>query len=493
MRKWPLQPFWPILLLFLLPSAASACAEPGIFPAVPWTTHIESITPQAGIAGITYVYVEGYCFGDSPGSITVGGAVVTDIVFWTDYEIEFQLPGNATTGDLVVTASSYGSDDSAKETGCPRSSSEGWPANGYYCGNDMINASFDVLTASTSNPPLCCAPNTSPPAWLVSPVGYPPSAPQYVNGTWYYDDGGILRTFILTQGPQNSDGTWTVTGTETSSLGGGPEPIPFGLLDKQGDLIIETYWTSSCLEYLILGSGDVTSPGYSAGTASPTVPCPAPQSGPGTNFLSSYPVEADEGAFWYFIKPPLFKGQTDLPTDELPTPLPWGLGPSWDNSVNKTYGVWQRQFPSVASGGQLLSEFGGRFVYEQNGSAGATDNCYVTGNPSQYNQQVTGLSGGGWFVTQGGIWEYDDIGMRSQSIDWYQQNQPNLPCHFTMSQDMYIDGRTQTLKYTTNQLEFIIGTNELTSEVQPEGGSVVKTCEYYSNQAVSQKKCTRPQ
>ncbi|MDE3135741.1 MAG: hypothetical protein KGL59_04155 [Acidobacteriota bacterium] len=142
MSKWVLHPLWLVFLLFsLLPSAASACAEPGIYPPVTWTTHIASISPQAGIAGVTKIYVRGYCFGTTYGDtsglgfVSVGGARVpaANVSMWTDAEIVFTLPFTSVSGDFVVTASTstgYGSDDSASETGCPRSN--GWPENKGY-------------------------------------------------------------------------------------------------------------------------------------------------------------------------------------------------------------------------------------------------------------------------------------------------------------------------------------------------------------------------
>jgi hypothetical protein len=113
------------LLAFLVvfgPSAAHAtCYKPGdYYPPVTGTTHIESIPPQVALPGVTPVYIEGYCFGDSQGSgnITLNGEAMTDIVFWTDAEIEFIPPFDAQSGDLVVTSSSYGSDSTAQEAGC---------------------------------------------------------------------------------------------------------------------------------------------------------------------------------------------------------------------------------------------------------------------------------------------------------------------------------------------------------------------------------------
>lgn len=74
---------------FLVPLAAHAtCYEPlcCTYPPVQGTTHIESVSPQVALPGVTRVYVEDYCFGDTQGggSITLNGEPTTHIVFWTD-------------------------------------------------------------------------------------------------------------------------------------------------------------------------------------------------------------------------------------------------------------------------------------------------------------------------------------------------------------------------------------------------------------------------
>lgn len=83
----------------------------------------------------------------------------------------------------------------------------------------------------------------------------------------------------------------------------------------------------------------------------------------------------------------------------------------------------------------------------------------------------------------------DNIGMRSQAVDWYQEHQPSLPCYFTVSQQMHIDGRTQDYTYTTNQLTFTIDSSEIFSEVQPDSGGAVEGCEYYSGSKVAKRSC----
>ncbi|HVA00076.1 MAG TPA: IPT/TIG domain-containing protein, partial [Terriglobia bacterium] len=105
---------------FLLPVAAhGSCYKPlcCTYPPVQGTTHIESVSPQVALPGVTRVYIEGYCFGDSQGSgsIKLNGEPMTDIVFWTDAEIAFRPLLDATSGNLAVTSSSYGSDSTALE------------------------------------------------------------------------------------------------------------------------------------------------------------------------------------------------------------------------------------------------------------------------------------------------------------------------------------------------------------------------------------------
>jgi len=463
-------------LVVLVPSAAHAtCYKPGDYsPPVTGTTHIESISPQVGVAGGTQVTIQGWCFGDSQGSgsITIGGVTVPTaqpgtpgITAWADAEIIFTVPFGAKTGDLVVTSSSYGHDDSATESarGCGDTD-----PNLDYCGNDNVNASFEVVTPS----PALYDPNRYPPD-LVQGA---PNPSQYISGTWYYNDGLYVETLTLTQGSQNSSGVWPITGTETiSSPSGCSSPTQtLGSLDKYGDLVLEDPCRDGeCFEWLVLGSGDVTSQGFPITVA----PCPNPV----VNFLTT-DMDESEGPYYYLARPPLFKSQTDLPPSETPAIPGWA---AVNGSINATYGSWQRTFPPL--GGFI--GYAGRFLYEQTGAAGATDNCWATGDPSQV-QQVTGVTGGGWYVYNDDTWSPDFIGMNSQSNDWYQKNQPNLPCHFTVPQDMYIDGRTQTWKYTTDQLTFEIDATKIYSEVQPQGGSVVEGCEYYSNSKVGNRKCT---
>lgn len=69
---------------FLFPVAARATPYEPLcctYPPVTGTTHIESISPQVALPGITVVYIQGYCFGDSKGtgSITLNGELMTDV------------------------------------------------------------------------------------------------------------------------------------------------------------------------------------------------------------------------------------------------------------------------------------------------------------------------------------------------------------------------------------------------------------------------------
>jgi hypothetical protein len=175
-----------------------------------------------------------------------------------------------------------------------------------------------------------------------------------------------------------------------------------------------------------------------------------------------------EDGYYALARPPLFKSQTDVPSIETPAPQGWEVKP-YSGSQYPTYGAWQRSFPLR----NAFVGYAGRFVYEQSG-AGATDTCSQLGSNTA---KATGVTGGGWFANQNGIWGLDDIGMWSQGVDWYQKN-VTLPCHFTVA-DMYIDGRTGSYKYTTNQLTFEIQATKIYSEVQPQFGSLVKECENY--------------
>lgn len=454
-------PLIALALLAPLCPSAHACAEPGGSPNTLWTTHIQTITPEAGIAGITPVYVEGYCFGNTKDKITVGGHAVTDIISWTDYQIEFVLPADATTGNLVVTSQSYGYDSSLKESACCGegcSDGEDWPGNGnpagedQLCGNDLISPNFTVVTGD-------------PPA-AKDIIGAPPPPPQYVSGTWFYSNGGDDVQFDLTQGAQNSDGTWPITGTWTSNLFGGPYAVT-GTLDQYGDFTLSNSEYGMCLEYQLLGSGDVTSVGW--GYLYNYLSCPAPTQ----NFFSGLYDESDESAYWESAQPPLFKSETDLPASEVPTFYQWVIYPG-SGSQYATYGGWERTL--VASPG-VATDFSGRFVFEQVGGNG-TDTCAAEAPPGDPTPPFTAVSGGGWYVNQNGIWALDAIGIRSQGVTWYQAN-VSLPCSMTIPQDMHIDARNGDDHYTTNQLIYEIAPTEIYSKIVPEVGAEVQACENY--------------
>lgn len=181
--------FWPAQLA----AAPSYCSS--------YPTTIESITPQAGIAGVTKVYVLGTCFGDAQGSgsVKIKGIPATDYSLWSDGEIIFTVPVTAQTGNLVVTSDSDGSDSSANEADCAK---VGW------CGTGNINADFSV---TTPNAPSFFDMGYDPPAFEGDSTQ---TAPEYITGEWNCDDGfGDTATYDLTQQPQNSEGTWPVTGS----------------------------------------------------------------------------------------------------------------------------------------------------------------------------------------------------------------------------------------------------------------------------------------
>ena len=166
------------LLIILRPSQVTASpyyCSPSTYPTV-----IESIEPQAAVAGVTKVYVLGQCFGDNPGALTVNGTPVTDFSLWSDGEIVITVPFTATSGNLVVTSSNYGSDSSANEADC---------ANAGWCGTASINADFYVN-----------APNAPP--FYISPteilIPGTPSPSEYItDGGWHVDSSGAWGPDIV--------------------------------------------------------------------------------------------------------------------------------------------------------------------------------------------------------------------------------------------------------------------------------------------------------
>ncbi|HET9179353.1 MAG TPA: hypothetical protein VFQ24_13430 [Terriglobia bacterium] len=257
---------------FLFPVAAHAtCYEPlcCTLP-VTGTTHIESISPQVALPGVTVVYIKGYCFGDTQGTGSIKlvdpvtgntQTTITDILFWTDAEIAFRVPFDAISDKLVVNSQSYGSDDTYKEANCPTPPPD---YVGIYCGNDKINATFNIATV---DPPVYTA------AALKNMTAWPP---EYVQGTWNYDDGDETMTLTLNQGPLNTtNGTWPITGSEVDNIWGQYNNVS-GTLDQYGDLALCVAFGNQSpngIEWLVLGSGDVTSQGLNYGvTCTPGTP-----------------------------------------------------------------------------------------------------------------------------------------------------------------------------------------------------------------------------
>lgn len=441
----------------MAPAAAHAtCYEPGnYYPPVTGTTHIESVSPQAALPGVTPVYIQGYCFGDSQGNgtVTLNGETMTDIVFWTDAEIEFIPPDDATSGNLVVTSQSYGTDSTSLEAGCV-SSPPGW------CGNDSINATFAIATVN------------APTYWL-NPISGTPSYPQYVQGTWDYADGSQSITLTLNQLAENSNGTWPITGTEVTSIAPGQVCNLTGTLDQYGDIALYLPVVSdndNCIEWTILGSGDVTSQGLGGAVACtpPTPPVPT------QNFLDGG-MDSAEGSYYQLAVPPLFKSLTDKPTGE--TPAFTGTWATLPGSTLPTASFWQRAFP-VLSG---FVGFAGRFVYEQPGGA-PTDGCYF-GTTDKYPKITANLlTGGGWYVDQNGGWGDDAMGISSQVVSYYQNyyGPQGITCEIVNPQALYISARGGAVGYIIDtQMPAEIMPEDLIEGIQPGSGPMVTACEVY--------------
>lgn len=463
-----LRSMWAPLLVvafaaFLFPAAAcGSCYEPPCctYPPVQGTTHIESVSPQVALPGVTRVYIEGYCFGDSQGngSITLNGEVMTDIVFWTDAEIEFIPPDDATSGNLVVTSSSYGSDSTTKEANCVSSSNDNINIEPDYCGNGEINATFSI------------APVNKPFYWAGHMAGTE-TAPEYVEGTWYYDDGEQTMTLTLNQGPENTtNGTWPITGTEVTNLPpAGQVYNVSGTLDQYGDLALFLPAVSdnaNCIEWLVLGSGDVTSQGLQgavACTGSPPVPT--------KDFLDGG-MDSAEGPYYYFGVPLLFKSATDKPPSESVVFQGWT---TYSGDTLPTVALWERDLPLLDG----FVGFAGRFVYEQSGGT-ATDGCSYDG--SKYLPYTTTLTGGGWFVDKNGKWSPDETGLSSE-VDTFYQNYygpKGETCEITGPQDLWISRRAGSVKYITDtQMPAEITPTDLFVGLQPGSGQMVTACEPY--------------
>jgi len=132
-------------------------------------TTIYTYTPQAGIAGVTRLYISGLCFGatQGTGSVSIGGVQVPSnyILQWSGDEIVLVVPETAQTDIIEVDSQNYGSDTS--------SNAAANQTNGNYwewVGNDQVSGTFTVF--APSYPSL--------PSSKIDPAG--PSAPQYVGG-----------------------------------------------------------------------------------------------------------------------------------------------------------------------------------------------------------------------------------------------------------------------------------------------------------------------
>lgn len=430
--RWSVLPmllvaFWPSHLA----AAPSYCSS--------YPTTIESITPQAGIAGVTQVYVLGTCFGDTQGTgtVTINGTQA-EVSLWSDGEIVFTVPFTATTGHLVVTSNSNGYDSSALEADC---------ANVGWCGTATINADFAVTTPDS--PPFYDT-TTNPPTIHINTS---PSAPEYITGEWSYDTGyGETATYDLTQQSQNSDGTWPVTGSVHWVYGSPDDTCDqsvTGTLDRSGHLILNVAAdpTGACGsysdEYSILSSGDMTSQGYFYFDDGYGINTPPPLTGFPNNL-------GDENNDF-----PLFSNIHQFPDGETP----WGNSWSADHSQWPTKAEFFRTMPP--SGG--FFPYAGRFVWEQDGGLEGNDGCYTDQSPAP--APFTRVTGGGWYVDSTGVWGDDLIGIPSQWLDWYQAHYSD-GCTIQVPQAMNINTSDESsTQYTTNQLIIKVWPAELCVEV----------------------------
>jgi hypothetical protein len=451
---------------------------------------ISNYVPQAGIAGVTQIYISGSCLGNiSNATVSIGGIQVPteDILLWTDDQIELILPATAQTGVLDV--QSYGGDAT-----CPSYEYD----SGYWCSTSEISGSITVFS------PAYPSFYGTPPK--IDPAG--PSSPQYVEGVWNYNDGFGLGQFVLSQGPQNSDGTYTISGSidYVDELGNQCSGPITGSLNAVGVLLIQVPdgdtndvppgqhcgyhdpgmgWSE---EWVVLNSGDATSPGWLWTPDNPYDPCNSPP--------ANYPADLTMSYECFDI--PLFKSQTDLPTTESPEFLGWL---ATNGSQDPTYGAWQRVLPQSTDG---LVQFSGRFVFEQRAPGGsAIDGCYNASNGTSPYPPYTGVTGGGWYTNASGVWgsgnldgttnlsNSDDIGINSDRVQWYQQNVSQ--CSIIVYQTMFIDGVNAPIAYntggpngSTNQLQIVIdntlGPPLYCTGVIPSGSSLVPACEQYPPQ-----------
>ncbi len=288
---------------------------------------------------------------------------------------------------------------------------------------------------------------------------------------------------MLSQGPQNSDGTWPITATSGSC-------VDSATLDQYGDLVFPGF--EQChqwfLEYRILGSGDVTSQAYvgAAGTA-----CYPLSQSQWPYFLENFGTVSGDYPIGGCEDQPLWKSQTDLPALDSPSPdssNPWVICPQ-SGSPYTTCGAWQHIVSAITANKYV--EFAGRFVFEQSGGA-PTDGCWFTN--SKFAPTTSVITGGGWYVNAFGTWGDDAIGEWSPKISYYQQY-GTLPCEITGPQAMFVDERTMIdypgSPYTTDMhLNAEITPTELLTGVQPQGGQMVTECENYSyTKGVLKGKC----
>lgn len=422
------------LLLILL-------AAPGISRADTYCTntgtHIITYSPQAGIPGVTRIYIKGACFGATQGlgSVTVGGATVpaSGILVWSGGEIVVVVPDTAQTGDIEVDTQ-YGSDTSVNAANDP---AWNWQGNGQIMNNGIFN-----ITVPN---------NPQTPSSKIEPTG--PSVPQYVEGVWNYYDGswyGDHAQYTLSQNLSSISGSFNWWDDWGDSCSG---PLTGSLNNALLTLNVVDN-TNGCdwsEEWLVLNSGDVTSQGFWPIVTGCTPP---------TNF----PVDADnsDSGDWWCWDVPLFKSQTDIPSTE--TPLFRGWIPIELSLFDTTVGAWARILPVTADG---LTAFPGRFVYEQNAQP-AFDGCWAEAldlgfTPYEMHRagffQTTGVSGGGWYVDSFGNWGTnpdllwaDDIGARNYVVDWLQSNGVT-PCTVTVYQQMFIDTISGPVTYNTNTLK----------------------------------------
>ncbi len=246
-----------------------------------------------------------------------------------------------------------------------------------------------------------------------------------------------------------------------------------GTLDQYGDFALYNPCGGICTEWLLLGSGDVTSQGLEDAvpcTGTPPVPVPT------ENFLAGGMDLAEDG-YYYTGVPPLFKDRPDIPPSAPVTSEGWT---TLSGSTLQTAVLWERTFASLNG----FVGYAGRFVYEQPDGT-ATDACWFSG--SKYLPYTSTLSGGGWFVDQSGRWEPDESGLPSQVDSYYQDHYgpQGQTCAITGYQALYIDTRTGQAPYynyeydVNTQMPAKITPTDLTVGLQPGSGQMVTACEPY--------------